>query len=360
MKFDFITDEKFRNLLERDYEEMTKCLETKSSKSVLILTGSIIEAVLTDYFLNFPPEKHTEKKILGLDLYKLIELAKENELISQSTKELSTVLKNYRNLIHPGREIRKNETFDFDTAVVAKSLLNIIIKEIKENYLNNIGYSATDLISKLQNDAISQTIFEKLLLKVHKSEKSKLFSILIDNELDSSPFSNEIQNPKKYINILKSQIDREVVEVQLKKLINKIETGEQWEVIAYYDLLHPEINYLSEDEIELVLLYILNAFTVSANEKDQITRFNRLNLFSSFGTHLTTESIKMEFLKLICQLVKNYELDTYEYFTAYDQLINSVSTDKKEKIKEYVLNNVNSYFHKPFYEKYDDGDFLPF
>ena len=197
------------------------------------MSGSIIEAILTDYFINFPPDNYTKKKILELDLYKLIELAKDIKLISQSTKDLSTVIKNYRNLIHPGREVRKNETFDFNTAVVAKSLLNIIVKEIRENYLNNIGYSASDLIAKLQNDALSQTIFEKLLIKIHKSEKSNLYTILVENELENSEFAHKIENPKKYINILKSQIDREIIERQLKKLIHKIETGERWEVITY-------------------------------------------------------------------------------------------------------------------------------
>jgi len=360
MNFDFITDEKFRNILERDYEELSQCIESKSSKSVLILSGSIIEAILTDYFLNFTPEGYNQKKILGLALYDLIDLAKEAKLISQSTKDLSSVIKNYRNLIHPGREIRKSETFDFDTAVVAKSLLNIIVKEIRENYLNNLGYSAKDLISKLQNDALSQTIFEKLLTKVHKSEKSKLFTTLVDNELEVLPFSNEIKNPKKYINILKTQIERAVIESQLRKLIYKIETGERWEVLAYYDILHPEINYLTSEEIELILLYILNAFSELANDKEQVRRLNRLNLYSSFGTYLTTESIKVEFLKLICNLVRNYENDAYEYFTSYDQLINSVASDKKDKIKEYVIGNVSKYFYEPFYEKYDSGDYLPF
>ena len=360
MKFDFITDGKFRIILERDYEELTQCIDSKSSKSVLILSGSIIEAILTDYFLNFLPEGFNKKKILNLALYDLIELAKENGLITQSTKDLSTVLKNYRNLIHPGREIRKSETFDFDTAVVAKSLLNIIVKEIKENYLNNLGYSANDLISKLQNDAISKTIFEKLLLKVHKSEKSKLYNILIENELDSSPFSNLIENPKTYISILKSQIDREVVEGQLRKLIIKIETGQRWEVLTYYDILHQEINYLNPEEIELILLYVLNAFIELANDKDEIIRYNRLNLFSSFGTHLTKESIKLEFLKLIYKLVYSYENDWYEYLTAYDQLINSVASDKKDKIEENVKSNVSKYFYEPFYEKYNSGEFVPF
>ena len=360
MKFDFITDDKFRSILERDYEELAQCLETKSSKSVLILSGSIIEAILTDYFLSFPPENYNKKEILSLDLYKLIEHANKIGLISQSTKDLSTVLKNYRNLIHPGREIRKSESFDFDTAVVAKSLLNIIAKEIRENYLNSIGYSANDLISKLQNDALSQTIFEKLLLKIHKSEKSKLFNILMDNELDNSSSSDNIKNSKKYINILKAQIDRPVVETQLKKLVHKIETGERWEVIIYYDLLHSELNYLSKAEIELILLYILNAFIELAHNGEPITRYNELNLFSSFGTHLTNESIKLEFLKLICKLVRHYEKDEYGCFTAYDQLVNSVSSDEKKKIKEYVLNNVSSYFHKSFYEKYDTDYLLPF
>lgn len=360
MEFDFITDEKFRNILERDYEELSQCIESKSSKSVLILSGSIIEAILTDYFLNFPPDGYNKKKILSLALYDLIDLAKEAKLITQSTKDLSSVIKNFRNLIHPGRELRKSETFDFDTAVVAKSLLNIIVKEIRENYLNNLGYSANDLVSKLQNDALSQTIFEKLLTKVHKSEKSKLFNILVDNELDAYSFNDEIKNPKKYINILKTQIDRAVIESQLRKLIYKIETGERWEVLAYYDTLHPEINYLMQEEVELILLYILNVYSELASDKEQVTRLNRLNLYSSFGTYLTTESIKVEFLKLICNLVLNYKNDEYEYFTAYDQLINSVASDKKDKIKEYVIGNVSKYYHEPFYEKYDSGDYLLF
>lgn len=360
MKFDFITDDKFREILERDFEELEKCIESKSAKSVLILSGSIIEAILTDYFVNFPTEGLTKKKVLGMDLYPLIELAREQELISQSTKELSTVIKNYRNLIHPGREVRKSESFDFDTAVVAKSLLNIILKEIRENYLNNLGYSASDLISKLETDALSQPIFEKILNKIYKTEKIKLYNALVEYELDDSPFGNQIENPKKYIRILKSQIDREVVESQLHKIIHKIETGNKWEVLTYYNLLHEDINYLKGDEIELILLYVLNAFTEFADESDTIERYVNLKLFATFGTHLTTEPLKIEFLKLICSLVRNHTQKDYVYFIAYDQLIKSVTSEKKEKIKEYVLNNVSSYSHKKFYDGYSDGDFLPF
>jgi len=359
-KFDFINDDKFREILERDFVELNTCIETKASKSVLILAGSIIETILTDYFINFPIDGLTEKKVLNMDLFPLIELAKDNGLISQSTKELSTVIKNYRNLIHPGREIRKNENFDYDTAVVAKSLLNIILKEIRENYLNNIGYSAVDIISKLETDALSQPIFEKILQKVHKTEKNKLYVSLIEYDLESVPFGNNLENPKKYIRILKPNISREIIEKQLHKLIHKIETGKKWEVVLLYNLLHEEINYLKPDEIELILLYVLNAFREYSEQKDSIETYVNQKLFSTFGAHMNTDALKQEFLNLICSLVKNFSNKEYVFFAAYDQLINSVSTEKKEMIKEYVLENVSSYFHEKFYNGYDDGNFLPF
>ena len=360
MKFDFITDIDFRGILERDYEELNKCLETKSSKSVLILSGSIIEAILTDYFISFPIDTIKKEKVLKMDLYSLIELSAEKKLISKSAKDLSTVIKNYRNLIHPGREIRTSEKFDYDTAIVAKSLLNIIVKEIRENYLNNLGYSANDLFNKLQYDTLSQPIFEKLLNKVHKNEKSNLFAMLIDNELDLSSICR-IQNPKKYIRILKPQIDRTVIENQLQKLIHKIETGERWEVIEYFKLLHEELNLLKEEDIELILLYVLNAFSEScSNDSNDIENYDTEKLFTPFGTHLSTEAIKKEFLKLACNLVRNFKKNDFVYFSSYDQLINSVTAEKKGKIKEFVIENVPSYFHKDFYDKYNDGDYFPF
>lgn len=219
MNFDFISDEKFKLILVRDFDELTKCIEAKASKSVLILSGSIIESILTEYFTNFPPSGFNPKKALNMELASLIELAFENKLISQSTKELSTVIKNYRNLIHPGREIRKNEKFDYDSAIVAKSLLNIVLKEIKENYINNIGHTAVDVINKLEFDSISQAIFEKITFKLHKSEKVKLYNLLVEYDLKETSNQTKLSEPKKYISILKSHVDRETILQQLMKLV---------------------------------------------------------------------------------------------------------------------------------------------
>ncbi|MBD3630497.1 hypothetical protein [Cyclobacterium sp.] len=360
MKFDFISDQNFREILERDFEELNKCAANNCTKSVLLLSGSIIEAILADYFINFSIEGLKKKAVLSMDLFGLIEKAYEAKLISQSTKELSTVIKNYRNLIHPGREIRKNESFDENTGDVAKSVLNIIVKEVRENYLNKIGYTANDLILKLESDELSQPIFEKILTKVHKGEKHKLYKALVEYGFNLEKFEFEIEGTKKYLRILKTQIDREVIENLLRKMIKKIETGGNWEVLSYYRLLHEEIKYLEYDEIEFILLYILNTFIGNASDPDKISSYTNDNLLASFGTYLNSESVKKEFFKLICKLVENHTKKDYVYFDAYDQLVNSVTAEKKAKIETYVRESVMSIYSERFYAGYDNGEYLPF
>lgn len=109
MNFDFISDKNFRELLIRDYQELKDCEESKATKSILILSGSIMEAVLTEYFIQFPPLGKSENQILTASLSDLITLAKEEKVISETEKNLASVVKDFRNLIHPGREIRKKQ-----------------------------------------------------------------------------------------------------------------------------------------------------------------------------------------------------------------------------------------------------------
>ena len=51
LNFDFVSDEKFRFSLERDYQELVASLQNGAWKAAYILAGSIIEAILIDYLL---------------------------------------------------------------------------------------------------------------------------------------------------------------------------------------------------------------------------------------------------------------------------------------------------------------------
>lgn len=360
MKFDFISDQSFRDILERDFEELNKCVEHNCTKSVLLLSGSIIEAILIDYFITFPIENTPTNKILSTDLFELIEKASEIKLISQSTKELSTVIKNYRNLIHPGREIRKKESFNKDTGEVAKSVLNIIVKEVRENYLNKIGYTADKLIYKLENDELSQPIFEKILNKVHKSEKHKLFNALVEYDFNYNIIGGTIKNTSKYLKILKPQVDREIIETLLRKMIKRIETGKNWEVLSYYKVLHEEVRFLNSDEIEFVLLYVINSFMDTLHDPEKVESYTSENLFTTFGIYISNESIKNEFFKFICKVVGYHYIKENVYYVAYDQLVNSISQTTKEEIESYIKENVGFHLSNSFYKGYDNGNYLPF
>ena len=100
--------------------------------------------------------------------------------------------------------------------------------------------------------------------------------------------------------------------------------------------------------------------SVSATDPDEFQNYVYKNLLPTFGTHIITEDIKKEFLQLLCNIVNNHTRRDDVYYTAYDQLINSVDTDKKQKIEEFILKNTSSYYSDKFYNGYDNGNFLPF
>lgn len=360
MKFEFISNNNFREILERDFEELNICVENNCLKSVLLLSGSIIEAILIDYFIHFPIDGYTQSRILKMDLSTLIDKAYESNLITSSTKDLSIVIKNYRNLIHPGREIRTSQTFDKDTSDVAKSVLNMIVKEIRENYLNKIGYTSKDLILKLESDHLSKPIFEKILSRVHVSERNKLFIDLV--EYETSRDCQHIVDRLNYLRILKPLIQRDVIEKALKKIIKIIESGENWVVISYYKVLYDDLKILDNDDIEFILLYIINTFFNSLNDVNLLYSYTNFNLIGTLGYHFRIPSIKKEIIEFAIAIVNNsYQFKNhFYYYVAYEQLILSISLLDKELVESQIKINVSNSTHESFYDGYNNGNYLPF
>lgn len=52
----YISDDVLRQMIERDRRELSGCLQNGLYKSTILLAGSVIEAVLVDYFLAFQAE----------------------------------------------------------------------------------------------------------------------------------------------------------------------------------------------------------------------------------------------------------------------------------------------------------------
>ncbi len=354
--FDFISDNRLRIILERDYSELNKCFESECYKSVLILSGSIIEAVIVEFFINKPPEGFSKKKLLSLNLGELIDLALSVKLIDDRIKSLSTIVKNYRNLIHPGRELRLNEQFDKETANVSVSLVRLILKEIKLNYIEIYGYSAKDVVQKITNDSLSIGIFEELVEKLNYNERLKLLNSLIEIEL-SEDF-HPLENPKQFIDILKPLINKEDLTEQVTALHKKVETGERWEILRLLNLFKEDLNLLEKGKRDLITKY---AISVLKNTK-LLTEVDNLRISRVFNTIpkiAESSSIMGEYKEMLVDYywgTKTYDNIKYLYY----QLISGLSKETKEKLEDEFELNEPFLYETRFENNIEVGDGLPF
>lgn len=137
--FSFVADTKLREIIERDYEEVQKIKNARAPKATIVLAGSIVEALLLEALLKESSKaKMSSKAPKENDLRKwplngLIEVAEELGKIEQDTTKFSYVVKDYRNLIHPGKEIRIKLKPKPEEAEIAFQVLKKVIRDLKES-----------------------------------------------------------------------------------------------------------------------------------------------------------------------------------------------------------------------------------
>jgi hypothetical protein len=177
--FDFISDSRFRESLEADYKELRDCLACGAWKSVHVLSGSIVEAVLVDYLSATDYKKRTGKDPLKFDLADAAEACKSEGVLSDKAYDLSSVVRSYRNLIHPGRVVRLAENIDRNTAFVAKALVDIIVSEIVAARKERYGFTAEQLLRKVESDSSAMAVLPHHLKETNEFERLKLLTELI-------------------------------------------------------------------------------------------------------------------------------------------------------------------------------------
>lgn len=135
-----ISNSDLKELLKRDLKENALAVVTESYKSALVLSGSIIEAILLDRlsstgkktFQIVKTSKIVNKNLEELDLNELLDAAKNNNLIDASLSHLSHGVRGFRNLIHPGVEKRKaSMKISKENVMLAWGIVKKILYEIK-------------------------------------------------------------------------------------------------------------------------------------------------------------------------------------------------------------------------------------
>jgi hypothetical protein len=346
MTFDFVSDPKFKELLRRDYQELKNCMDVKAAKSVLVLSGSIIEALLIEFFLQFQPKGYTPKSIHGLTFEQLLDLAESEKLLTKREKNLAWVIKDYRNLIHPGREIRKAEKFSIKDAEISHSLIGIIVSAIEVKYREDYGYTADEVINKLKTDWQFRSVYEKVILKLNQTERIKLLAKLIEAEIYEKSFwdnflgegyipkkdYNNLESAKEFVNVLKPLVPTDVIVGYLKQMINEIEAGDQTKAFSLFNLFHEELGYLPPDEIESAVVYIFSLFS-SILEK--CGDMNSEKTFSTIGKYVKSGKEKQALKEFSIFCAVHFDKNSLQTeMELFEQVYNASTEDNKQFISE--------------------------
>ena len=135
-QFAFVKDQNLRQVLERDYGEIQKAYIATCWKSVIILSGGAFEAILADLLLQNQAKAKASAKapsvgdITKWDLVDLINVSVDLKLVSPGVEKLSHPVREYRNLVHPGNEVRNKLTFGKEEARIAIEVLHMLHRDL--------------------------------------------------------------------------------------------------------------------------------------------------------------------------------------------------------------------------------------
>lgn len=137
-KFSSIQDTGIRDILLRDLKECVIAIATGQAKNATIMAGSIIEALLyaklteksiTSYAV--PIRSGTANKALrDMALADLLFVAEQERLITSNSIHLSHYVRDYRNFIHPAKEIRSTDNISQENVLIMWSILKRLINEL--------------------------------------------------------------------------------------------------------------------------------------------------------------------------------------------------------------------------------------
>lgn len=143
--FRFMKNSTLKGIVERDYAELQKVSTVGAAKSRYVLCGGLIEGLLLDALLQNETKAKSANRSAKLkgglqakpleewNLGELIDVAVELKIIDTDAQQFSHGVRNYRNLIHPGKEMRSNQKVAREEADISAKVLEIIIRELGHN-----------------------------------------------------------------------------------------------------------------------------------------------------------------------------------------------------------------------------------
>lgn len=144
--FPFMRDVQLRQIVERDYIELsTKLLPAEAWKSAVVISGSILESILFDQLTssaemqkralaspNAPKNSGSVLPIEDWKLFAMIAVATNLKVLPEArAKTVDQVLRDFRNFVHPKKEIRAAHPCTEAEAWMAKGALDGVCNHLQ-------------------------------------------------------------------------------------------------------------------------------------------------------------------------------------------------------------------------------------
>ena len=290
LSFDFITNEPFRNSLQADYKDMISCSENGVAKPVYVLAGSIVEALLIEYLVA-TPSLCNGKDPLKMDLGGAVEACEKGRVLTSKTASLCDVIRDYRNLIHPGRQIRLKEKISEEGARIAVALVGIISREIEEKRKENYGLTAEQIVHKLGIDKLSMPLIPYLLQDANEHERRRLVNDLLPQAYsDETALFPDEDTLARISNCYRSALDSLPQQDQQRaaeKFAKMIREASADVIQSYGDALFKasDMGLLGQRDAAIVKEYLLSR--LDGLKKGMLKSL--MNTLSGIGSHLEND-----------------------------------------------------------------------
>ncbi len=109
---------KYREIAERDLNELFLNFLMQNEKAVVVLAGSLLEIILIDYcekknitklYIPRKNDKFEKRDLYECDLSEMLSYLREKKILGDIFVHVGNISRIYRNFIHPGRELRETE-----------------------------------------------------------------------------------------------------------------------------------------------------------------------------------------------------------------------------------------------------------
>lgn len=129
-----ISDHDMGKLLSRDIKECAIAIVSHQDKTATVMCGSIMETILLSSIQERGISTYligeTSKRVVDMALHDLLTVAENENIINKNSYHLAHYIRDYRNVIHPAKEIRMGESITHENVMTMWAIIKRLIWEL--------------------------------------------------------------------------------------------------------------------------------------------------------------------------------------------------------------------------------------